>query len=249
MSFMVGAMSVTNRWLLPTLLVACGNRNDDAVNPEVERGLAHLRQMHEIGAAPLNACRSRLQTAMKRVGRGAAAETITIAGPVLCIQESTFVDCTSIWEDRFKDVCGRTGYEQIKSPTSAPGDGKRFLAELATAKTSYDAAVVAAATASPAAVYRERCWWAAETGDFKITYENRQSGEVRSFGTAVCQAELTTLGASLEPIASVTGQATVAATTDGKLEQSAGVIDRANDEARAQAATQARAAMLARIKS
>lgn len=232
------------------LLSACGNGNSgEVVSAEVERGLGELRQMHETGAAPLNACRSRLQAAMKRVGRGPAVETITVAGPVLCLREGTFVDCTDVWQDRFKDVCGRTGFEQIKSPTSAPGGGKRFLADMATAKATYEAAVAAAATASPAAVYRERCWWAAETGDFKISYENRQTGEVRAFGTAVCQAELTTLGASLEPIASVTGEATVAAANDGKLEQAASSIDRANDEARTQAAKQARAAMLARVKS
>jgi len=237
----------TMLWIL-LVAVGCGGGDDtdELRSQAVQNGLGELRRMQETGGSPLNACRTRLQDAVKRVGRGPVVESLGNVGPMLCLAESTFVDCVSRWQDRFHDVCGRNSFDSIAPPNAGkPGDGKRFLADLAAARPAYEAAVAAASTAKPTALYRERCRWGSNGSGFEVGYQDVNTGRISTYGTAACDAELTTLDAALAPTATILATATVAAHHGPAGADS---VDRANHEALEAARKQARDALLAKVQ-
>jgi hypothetical protein len=236
------------RWLLIGVVVLAGCGKGDsagASKSEIAAGQAELRKLEDSGAAPLNACRARLQQDLRRTGRGAPVEQLAASKPVLCLSDGVFFDCADVAKDRFKDVCGSLDFLGLKSPTSAPGDGKRFLTDLAAFKANYQALVARASTAKPALLYRERCRWGDDKG---LSYENRTTGEVKTFSSTSCDVELTSLDDALAPVSTVTASATVQPQYKAELEKEASEIERANKAAHDEALQQSRTALFAKIK-
>lgn len=233
---------VTRSLALLVTLGACAK--SDAPDPAVEAGKTYLASLRDTGAGPINGCRDRNLTRLRRVPRGPEVDKLPALGTLVCapVGPFTFDDCARV-SPKLDDACGHYTLDAVKLPANS-ADNKRFVTELAEARASYEAAVANARDATATGIYRESC---AHLDGNGVAYADRDGITRDRIATLRCQADITVVDASGAPTASVVASATVEPEGNVKLEMSAAELESIYTKQKDTALAQVRAALLAKL--